>query len=87
MQYIDWDYACKNNCIKEAMVSWLKDKKHISWFAKHHIFLMWRMGKHSLIIGERPSVIDEKDLKNHYEKNYHKKSYVQKYLERNLFKL
>jgi hypothetical protein len=88
MQYVEYGYACISPALlKWNIESWLKRVKHLSWETRSRVLTDWRNNRVLLAIGEPPVIDDPAHSLKHFKKEFHKKAYTQKYLERNLFKL
>lgn len=92
MQYIGYQYAKDNNIIGLVIYNWLKVTPDLNIHTRGHVLKDWREEKCLLNTGDFnsgssiPKIIEEWEK---YQANpkYHKKEYLKKYLERNLFKL
>ena len=86
MQYIDYPYAKKNNCIGLVIYLWMKITPNLSLEARGHTIKNWREDKCLLNIGDKSPGFANQEILNEWTKQqidprFHRESYQKAYLK------
>jgi len=90
MQYVDYEYAKDHGIVGLAIYGWMKLTPQLTLKSRGGVIKGWRNGEYLLNIGEplpdssNPEAMEEW-ARTQIQKRFHKKQYLRRYLERNLF--